>query len=209
MLLAKKFFRQKLLSVGLVIILILAIAFLLIFQNQSWVKEKLVQKSTADIFIQGNHLKINFKVKDSGQAKLNSLINNLGVSNDFLNGISLELDSASLAKLSKSLPTQVKLQINDKQISFQGSNTSLLSTGLPNQSFHFASASSSINLKFVSDENYDLEIIDPEPLAVFATSSGTLHLSNKLQGLFPILSKIAKINLVVNGKSLNGELLLK
>lgn len=209
MLFPKKLFRQPLFSIVLLIILIILIIFLFVFQNQSWVKEKLTKQSTADIFVEGNFLKINFKIKDSDQAKLNSLIANLGVSNDFLNGISLELDQSSLAKLSKNLPTQVKLQITEKSLSFQGSNSSLLNTSLPSKSIHYATGASDINLNFRNDENYNLEITDPAVLAYNATSSGTLHLSSKLQGLFPILSKIAKINLAVNNKSWNGEILLK
>lgn len=168
-------------------------------------------ESSADLLLTEGRINVKFNITNQDKALAEQFFKNLGDEQLFQKGISLELDKNSLNQLSASLPTSVKLYFDSDsdELSFKSSRFNLLTTSLVRHQYQYASSSASINLQVFSNQDYSLEISNPETLLKEATSSGQINLSKKAESLFPILEKIAKIELRVNGKNINGEIKLK
>lgn len=195
---------KKILFLLLVIIFCLGIFVL----SNDLLKKQTLFKSKANIFIKDKNLSITFQINDKDQANLNKFINNLGVDNKFTEGVSLELDQDSLNLISQSLPAEVNLAFEDKQLEFSSKNLPSLNSSLPIKSYQFATEDAKLELKYTTANDYSLEISEPQKLIQSATYSGKMHLSKQLEGLFPIMSKIARIKIRASGKSLQGNIFL-
>jgi hypothetical protein len=166
--------------------------------------------STATLSQEHQKLVLKFDLTDAEKKDAESFSKALNVSPKWLEGITLELDPSSVEKLNIALPLKVNVDFSQNNLNLSSKNNKLLSSSLPKNEYHFATESGKLGFKVLSDREFDLEIIDPAPLALYATSSGELTLSSKIEGsILPILSKIGTIKLKVSGSSINGEILLK
>jgi hypothetical protein len=166
--------------------------------------------STATLSKEQQKLIIKFDLTDAEKKDAESFSKAINVSPEWVEGIALELDPSSLEKLNVTLPLKVNVDFSQNNLKLSSKNNKLLSSSLPKNEYNFATESGKLSFKVLSDREFDLEIIDPAPLALFATSSGELTLSSKIEGsILPILSKIGTIKLKVSGSSINGEILLK
>lgn len=192
-------------------ILVIALVSVYLIQiNPRFLNTKVLQKvSTADIYTQGDQLKIDFAITKSDNEKMSNFSDNLGVSKAWLEGISLKMDLWSIDKLKQFLPVGVNLSISDKQLSFNSFFLPGLNSSMPIQNYQISSGSSKLMLNARNSSDFDLVVTDPNSIAQYATSSGKLYISSQLQELFPLLEKIAKITLVVRGKNASGNILLK
>ncbi len=161
----------------------------------------------ADIFIEDSSLKVKFSIENEN--KVQEFLNNLSLTDSVLDGLSLELDSYSLDRLSQILPAKVKITIDGKNLSFKSPNQVILKNPSSKYSYKLATKSGSLVFNNSDLQNFNLEVENPEILVKFATESGKLILSEKLDDLFPILSKISKMELKVYNKAISGEIVLK
>jgi len=177
--------------------------------NPKFLNTKILHKvSTAKVSTQNDQLNIDFQITSFDRAKAVDFSNNLEISSDYLDGVKLTLDPASINQIKQNLPLEVNLRFSDKQLDLS-SVVGSLSTSLPSQNYEIATGSSKLTFNTRGRSNFDLTITDPGIVISYATSSGRLYLSSQIGELFPMLSKIAKITLVVKDKNVTGNILLK
>lgn len=201
------------------IYIIFLVFFILIFSlisiyitsvNPQFLDTKIFRKeSTANIYIQNDQLKIDFQIIDEDFQKAANFSNNLGISSDWLLGVSLTLDQRSLFALKQVLPLNPNLNFSDNSLNFSSTKNSDLNSSLPVQNYEISTGSAKLTLSVRGSNDYNLEVIQPDLIVKFATISGQVYLSSQVEQLFPIMSKIAKIVLVVKGKNVSGNILLK
>jgi hypothetical protein len=193
---------MKLILISLTAILLLSLS--AFYLNQ----QGYFQKSQVNLTTDNQSINASFKIAQKDQANVTAFSQNLGVSEEWTKGIHLKLDLGS-SNFMNNLPPQLLLRFNPKEVNFESPGLPLLNSALPSKDYHFATESGKLDLRRISDKSYTLSITDPEPLAKYATSSSQLYFSNQLRTLFPILSKIATIELKMNGGSLRGVVRLK
>lgn len=167
------------------------------------------EKSTARVFSESGDLKIQFKIVSADEKNLQIFNQKLGVSRDYIDGISLDLDAASMKKIEQFLPIDLNLVITPESISYKSGIVPGFASSLVTETKEFATDSAKLKLSQYSAAEFKLEIVDPEPLIKYATTSGQFVLSDKLLPLYPILARVGTIEMSVNGKSLSGEVKLK
>ena len=123
--------------------------------------------------------------------------------------LSFGIDENMKNALSQNLPVDLKLTVLEKSLSFNSNLVSGLQNPLGKSDFEFATGSSKLNLQYSDSSKYQLKIEDPFDLLNYATASGKLTASSKLEGLFKSLPKVATIEVNVNGKSISGKIGLR
>ncbi len=167
------------------------------------------KKSKVDIFLEGNLIKMVFDLTESDKKTAIGLSNKLGISADWISGLSFRLEDQSLGRVAKVLPLSSEIVVTDKVIRLLN-GYKLLTSGSSKAVTTFATGEGRLNLKYGSDQNFDLEVINPEELVAYATQSGQVSGLSELQSLlFLLSSKMSKIDLSIEGKNLSGELIFK
>jgi hypothetical protein len=188
------------------IILLLVVVFLIYF----YFPRKIVYtESKAYLITSDQNLKISFDFNKKDQILAQQLSQKLAVDNTWEKGISLELDSTSAAQIAQITPLTVQMKLADNLIKFENNNQKQLSNSLPKNNLDFGTGSAKLTGQVQTVQDFDLVIVEPETVLNFASSSGKIRLSDKLLPLFPILAKIARIELSVHGKSVSGEINLR
>lgn len=208
--------RFKKISFGLIaFFLVVLLSFLLIvFKGQlksglsNFVSVgRLTPKSSVLLKIEGNFLKVKFNILEKDKVQAESFLNSLEIDKRvFDEELSLELDEGSIEKIYSSLPNNLSLNFSGKRLEFSNVLLKKLDNGLSEKSFEFATGSGKIVLNTDGAQNLSLEILEPNALVKYATSSGDLLISKKMSELFPMLSKIATMKLNVSGKTISGEI---
>ncbi len=165
--------------------------------------------SSADISVDNQAVRINFKIKPEDMEVASVFSTNLGVDDSWMEGMSFNLNPATLDLLRSSLPKHVLLRFSPKQVSLENKGGLSLRSSLTNREYKLASGSGSLNAIAGGDRDYQIAITDPAPLLRFASSSGQLHLSAQMEGIFPILSKVATMTLSVHDSNVDGKIILK
>lgn len=165
--------------------------------------------SSLEILRIENNLQLRFVIDEKDQGKAEVLSDKLGVTNEWMKGISLAVDEETLNKLAEHLPLRSSITFKDSSILLTGSAFSLLQSGLPKEGVELATRSGRMQV-VRENNNYGIKIEKPADLLVDATESGKLNLSKKISSeLFQISEKISTIDLKLEGKSLEGEIKVK
>lgn len=168
-----------------------------------------LEKSTAEISVEGDDLKIKFNVIPSDQVKIKKFSENLGISEEWINGLQISLNDDIIEEAKKITPSRVTLDIEEKQIKVKSSLLSGLQSGLPDKSVNYSTGSARLVLEGNNSQDFSIEATNPHGLLVDATSSGKLMASPKLNKLFELSTRIDKIELKVHNKNINGQINLK
>lgn len=169
------------------------------FKKQSQVKASLVDSK----------LNLNFDLILEDKAKFASFIENWFGTNEEITSLSFGVDENIKKILNQNLPVDLKLTITDKSLVFNSSLVAGLQNPLIKSDIEFATGSSKLDIQYTDSAKYQLKIEDPADLANYATASGKLTASTKLEGLFKTLPKVATIELNVSGKNISGSIKLK
>lgn len=167
------------------------------------------EKSTARVWAEGSQLRVQFKVVPEDKVAMAEFNQKLGVDDDYLDGISFELDQESIVRLSNLLPLDLTLSVTGGSLKFDNGVLPGFTSSLITDTIEIATGSGKLNLKRHSASEFTLDVEDPAPLLHHAVTSGQLVLSDKLAQMFPILERVSTIELRVNGKSVNGSFNLK
>lgn len=167
------------------------------------------EKSNVRIWIENDDLKTHFTIISEDQDALNDFNQKLGIADDYLKGVSVTLDQASIKKLSEFVPIELDLKITSSGFTFSNGIIQGFASSLIRESKEYSSGSGKLKLEQYSATEYDVKIDEPGPLLQAATASGKLTMSDKLLPLFPILHRVSTIEIKVNGKSVSGEVTLK
>lgn len=189
-------------TAGIIIFLIL-----ILFSNK-FLLSQTIHKSTANFSVQGSKLVIDFDIADIDQDSAIKLSKTLGVNTNWTGGIELELDKQSLEWIEDKNPEKVYLDFSDDSISFNSSPVYALNNVLPEERINFSTGSARLNLVRKRNGDFNLKLKDPQDLIFYATSSGKLTISEKMQILFPILNKIDTIDITLQEKSVKGRISL-
>lgn len=166
-------------------------------------------RSSADLSIRDNYLDVSLNIDPKDQPQAEIFFKNLGVDMEGAKNISVGLDQQTLDKVSPLMPLNVAVVFDEKSLSFKNNQLSSLSSSLANTNYEISSGSAKMVFKSSSDREFSLLITDPKPLLEFATTSGKLHVSSLLNPVVPILAKMDRIEIQVDGKSVKGEVRLK
>ena len=177
----------------------------LIFQRGYFVN--LSSKSYIDLSDQGGlSLKVSIDPKD--EKIYRQFLANANAQD--LRDLKLNLDKETMTNLDKILPQRVNLRFkNSKDLMFSSQRGISLKSSYTGQEYNLATGSARAHFSLRGDKDYSAEITDPAPLLKEATSSGSFYLAPPLQGLFPILDKVATIKISVDNGNISGEVKLK
>ncbi len=199
----------------LIILLILLLLLFLINPTQTAIflnslDQKVIKNSSfAEISTEGNTLTLKFALTEQETSDAEEFSHNLGTDSNWLEGISLTLDSNSAAYIKEFAQAKVSVDFASKSLHFKNQSLPKLQTALIKNEYSYATKSGRLKLKTKGDSEFKLEIIDPGVIFREATPSGKLNLSEKLIPIFPILSKMDTIRLEVDGKNVSGQIMLK
>ncbi len=154
-------------------------------------------------------LYLEFDIKADDMPLAETYSKNLGVSTEWTRGVELVLDEVTLNQLEPFLPARATVTFDDKKLILSSKSHRFLKSALPKDTFSFATGSA--ELKVFRDENrLSVLINQPKELVVYATASGKLNLSRKIDSeLFSLADKVATIDVSLMHMSLEGELVLK
>lgn len=172
-------------------------------------KTNLASKSSASLEYTVDRVKINFDITERDFKKVEVISAKLGIGDDWTKGVQLQLNSEMIGYLKDNLPQEFVLNFNEDGLVFTSKGAPVLKSALADKKYEFSTGSSKLTLNSLSPKDYDLEIIEPEKVLKYASSSGKLYVSQRLDGVLPILSKIAKIEIRSRNGEVRGEIKLK
>ena len=167
------------------------------------------EKSTVNISIKDDNLRFDFNIKENEALEVNNFSEKLGISNSWMNGFEVGLDKASIEKIRKILPVSLNLEFEEEKVIFNSDQVFALSVPAKFQETEISTLSSKLNTKYSNERDFEVSIEDPEIFLTESIKSGRFRVSSKIFPLFPIISKISKIDLKVQGKSIEGKIELK
>lgn len=165
-------------------------------------------QSTADVFISGHQLKVTFHISPQDRQLVAVLSRSLGIGQSWEDGLSLTLDQSTIDYLTPLIPQTLEMTFSPPEVFFKSPGR-LPSQVIAGSHYRLATNSGQLMVNQEGSKHIELVIQDPSALLQYATSSNQLYLSPNLSLLFPTLSKVATIELTVDGRSLSSKIKLK
>src|SRR3989344_325503 len=172
-----------------------------VFQGFSQ-KNPFSKSSQAKLSLDGNNLKINFDVIEEDKQRFATVLRSLELDRNIEQGISIGLDSKSSEKIKNNFPVSVDLKFEEKGIKFSNNILPVLKSSQVGEAKEYASGSGKLSYKTDGSDSLYLTVKDPGEFIKNATSSRVIYLSENSQSLFKVLSKLATIEISVNGKNI-------
>lgn len=172
-------------------------------------KVNLKEKSYASLSFEKEKVNLSFNVVDSDKQSAIRFSKQLGISNDWMEGISLGLDERTVNLLRGNLPEKINLSFEEDGISFSSPTAPLLKSSLTGKNYEISTASGSLSLKASSERDYDIKIIEPFAVLNYLSKSGKVYLSSKTERFLPSLQKVARIEVRVRNAEIKGKIQLK
>lgn len=180
-----------------------------VIAQQIYQRNVFTEKSTVKVWTEEKALKLEFNITREDKQKMQSFNKNLNIDDDYLKGVSLELDDESIQRLKEFLPLNIALTIEPNKVTFGSSILPTFASSLIKETKEFATGEGKLKFTKSTDTEFQLILENPKPLLQYATESGKVMMSDKLHLLFPILDRVGTIEMLVNGKSVSGEIRLK
>lgn len=165
--------------------------------------------SSATISEQGNQLVINFNIVAKDKSKATEFSNNLGTDTSWEQGLKITLDNSTLNLIGSDLPVNLRLGFEPKELTFNSFGVGSLSSGLIGKNYQFSTGSGTLKLNGSTDNDFSLQMSNPQELLKESTKSGTLYLSKQLDGLMELSGKVDTINLSVHSGNISGDVKLR
>lgn len=167
------------------------------------------QSSSVEIYSEQNTLRFKFNIQDKDKGSFMQISEKLEVGNAWQEGLGFGLEDSSMKQIEGYLPLKADVAVEGNVITLSGSVISFLPSAIVEDTVTFATDGAT--LRYASGyTNASVFMNQPVPLITYATASGKLNLSRKIESeLFSIASKIDTIDLNLKGKSLEGKIVLK
>lgn len=169
------------------------------FRRQSQVKASLIDSK----------INLSFDLAEEDKPKFASFVQNWFGIDEEIKTLSFGIDDNLATMINQNLPVNLNLKVSDKSLEFNSQMVAGLQNAMVKNDIEFATGSSKLNAQVTDSSKYQFKIDDPADLANYATASGMLITSSKIEGLFKTLPKVATIELNVNGKNISGKIVLK
>lgn len=166
-------------------------------------------QSSVNISLVDSKLKLDFDITQEEKPQFNAFIRNWSGVTEDINNLTLAIDENLAEFLRPILPIKLILDTDGKKLNFKSQVVASLQNPLVKNNFEFATGAGKLSVKYTDSSKYQLLAENPGDLVFYATSSGTLTISQKIEGLFQTLPKLATIELTVNGKNIAGKIVLK
>lgn len=167
------------------------------------------KQSEVKVSIIDSKVHLNFEITEEDKAKFASFIKNWFNTDEEIKSLSFGIDEQMTSALKSNLPVELNLTISDKSLNFNSQLIPGLQNALIKKDIEFASGSGKLNAQFTDSSKYQINLENPADLVDYATSSGVLTASSKLEPLFKTLPKVATIELNVNGRNISGKIVLR
>lgn len=167
------------------------------------------KQSQLMVSLNDSKLNLKFDIADSDKQNFSAFLRNLDSENDHIQTLTVGLDKNTAEVLSPVLPAELDLEITAKSLIFKNKTFGGLQNALVKSDIDFATAGGSLKVRLTDNSKYQIQIEKPDVLVNYATGSGMLTLSSKVEGLFKTLPKVATIELNASGKSISGKVVLK
>lgn len=167
------------------------------------------KQSEVSVSIIDSNLKMNFEIIDEDKPVFRNFVSNWFGVDDDIKTLDFAVDQNVIQAISPILPVKLNLKVTDKSLTLKSQYASGLKTAMTGTDINFATGSGKLKVKYAGPLEYQLKIDNPEDIAVYATASGMLVASNKIEGLFKSLPQVATIELDVSGKNINGKVVLR
>lgn len=167
------------------------------------------KQSRVDVSLIDSKLKLNFEIMNEDKPAFQSFVQNWFGIRDEIKSLDFGIDDNLVQTLSPILPARLNLKITDKTLEFRNQTVPGLQTALTGTDIDFATGSGKFKVRYTGPTQYQLNIDNPADLAFYATSSGILAASSKIDGLFKSLPQVATIELSVTGKNIAGRIVLR
>lgn len=202
-------FRSKKWTILLLVFLIIfSLGVFIQFSLNSFSQNPFSRQSGVNISLVDLKLKLDFDITKEERPQFNAFIRNWFGETDEINNISFAVDENLEEFLKASLPVKLILDTDGKTLNFKSKSVVPLQNPLVKNDFEFATGSGKLSVKYTDPSKYQLSIENPADLVFYATSSGTLTISQKIERLFQTLPKLATIELNVSGKNIAGKIVL-
>lgn len=165
--------------------------------------------SSAELYQEQNTLKIKFEILEQDRSQFLALSEKLGVGSVWQEGIGLGLDEESMSSIRPYLPLKTDVHVNGNTIQLTGSGFNFLPSGGSGEEVSFATDGATLRYT-VGQTSASVFMDKPAVLVSFATASGKLNLSRKIESeLFSLADKVDTIDVHIKGKSLEGKIVLR
>lgn len=178
--------------------------------------------SQAIISLENDELVINFKVNTADQTNLEAFLKNLGIDNPDSQYLKIELGDQTTNFIDKMIKdnhlvgssvvgVDLNMKILSREINFDNKKVFGPFETAAGDLLENPSTEGSIKTQSIGEYGYFIEIDNPEKVISEATKSGKLEVSAKLTegGWWQLLSKLAKIKLIIDNGSIEGSIILK
>ncbi len=183
--------------------------------------ERNLNPSQANISLEADELIINFKVNKADQINLATFFRSFGLDNPGNPSLSVSLGNQTASFIDKLMrdnhltrdnatSLDLNMRILPKEINFDNKKVFSLFDNPSGNLLENPSSRGSIKTQSL-DDGYSIEIDNPEKVISEATVSGKLKVSEQLisRKWWQLLSKLAKIKLVIEDGVINGTVILK
>lgn len=195
--------------ISLIVLLSLVIVVFFVVNSNLLDRLGFFEKSTMNLSFEKERVNIKFNFIETDRAKATEFSKKINTSTNWMEGMTFELDPDTVMFLQKNVPNKVFITFSESGIEFRSESVPLLKSALPDKKYTFSTGSAVLNLNAASQKDYDLQITNPKNILQYASDSGKIRLSNRMDGVLPILDKIAKIEIESRGGEVKGWILLK
>lgn len=166
-------------------------------------------KSQVKITVEDQEVKFSFEIVEGDRLKVEEFSKRMSIGTDWIKGVSLQFDTQIAAKISEILPKELEIVFTNEGLEFNSKASTALKSSQITNKYELATSSGKLTLNYLSEKDFNLLIVDPAPLINYASESAQLHMSNRLEGVLPIASKIDRIEVISQGGVIKGKLKIK
>jgi hypothetical protein len=195
---------------SLFVFLLIVLIGTLFVQNTVVLNSLFHKSSPATISIQNNQIVIQTEIASSQKGVADQFLGQVGLTEDSVGNMSFGFDQNTINSLNVLMPIKLELNfVNAKELHFIGTIDGNLTSASSLPAANYQLATGSAKLDYQGGSTMHINVIDPQPLIEYATSSGQLNLSSKLDPAVTNLGKVSTIEIRIENNKISGEILLK
>ncbi len=150
-----------------------------------------------------------FRIADSDKDAALAYGKKLGLSEDWLKGSTLVVNTEVARQLVNILPLTAEVEFVENEMKLSAGEMTILNSSLPEKEYQLATGSSQLKVNYRNPQNFNLKVNKPWQVLNHATASGQLYLAPVLLEQLVWMDRLGEVMLKVDNKNIEGSLLLK